>query len=113
MKTRIEILVATFAFIIGASGASWSQSQAASQTPRQRVAGNHSKTDHSKSNDVTAQTPASGATRTSQETKAKTGTADRIDVIGHLALPGATVTNLRTTEDSSLHMLEVTDSATG
>lgn len=37
-----------------------------------------------------------------------TGT-DSIEVIGHLVLPGAAVTNLRVLDDSTRHMIEVTD----
>jgi hypothetical protein len=109
MKTRIHLITAAFALILGASVAAWPQQNQGnnSQAHGQTLAANHKLP-----SDVTAPTvtPADYSTKHKNGSKADAG--DSIDVVGHLALPGATISNIRTTEDQTRPLLEVTDKNT-
>ena len=109
MKTRIHLMTATFALLIGASVAAWPQQSQAdkSQANDSKVAAYHNQTGTMAAQ---AYTPADQPTNNrSRKDKAKADTGDSIDVVGHLALDGVVVSNIRTTEDQTRPLLEVTD----
>ena len=104
MKTRIQIMIAAFALVIGTSVTAWSQQAQTdkSQKGKQQLASNEPRSNQEKFS----------ANALDYKNRNKGGMGDSIDVVGHVALPGAVVTNLRPLEDSSAQLLEVTDSTT-
>jgi hypothetical protein len=97
MKTRTHIVVATLILLIAASVAAW---------PQQKQAG---KSEHGQPTSMVGNAYADPANSTSPPNKARAGSADSIDVVGHLAFEGAVISNIRTTEDQKRQLLEVTD----
>jgi hypothetical protein len=106
MKTRTHIVIATSTLLIAASVAAWPQQRQGgkSEMPSQQAA-----LEHSRPSTFTGDAYATPANSTTRPNKATAGSVDSIDVVGHVAFNGAVISNIRTTEDQTRQLLEVTD----
>jgi hypothetical protein len=98
MKSRLHVVVATFTMVMGLSLAAWPQQKQIGkpQMPLQQLAA-----DHTEKNAVTAQAFTPAASSTNYKTEARASAGDSIDVVGHLALPGAVISRTHLINTSS------------
>lgn len=94
MNNTLKTVVLGVALIVASSLAAWSQPKRASNHQSQSV----SVVRHESSN-------------SEKQSSSELVAYDSIAVVGHLALPGAVISNIRNTEDLSRSLVEATDQA--
>lgn len=106
MKTRIRIIAATLTLLIAGSLAAWPQQK---QGQKERMASTETASPNSQTSPVIGKAAMRTTRNTDHDNKANARGTDSIDVVGHLGFEGAVISNIRTTEDQTRPLLEVTD----